>query len=94
MVPKDFPYFHVQWMSKGLPAGGFAHVVEDDKQFPRSFGVDVLLGMLGDDPARFNKKGTRKSIGAQRQMVKAFLADWKPFDWTSQLDGGEYREAA
>lgn len=32
-VPKGFPYFYVEF---GLD-GGFAHVIEDEEKFPRTF---------------------------------------------------------
>ncbi|KAK0576484.1 hypothetical protein LWI29_018224 [Acer saccharum] len=37
-IPKDFPYFHVEF---GLDKG-FVHVIDDEKQFKSSFGLDVI----------------------------------------------------
>lgn len=33
-VPKEFPYFYVDFAT----SGGFAHVIEDEKKFSRTFG--------------------------------------------------------
>ncbi len=41
-VPKGFTYF---WVDFEL-SGGFAHVIEDNDAFPRSFGKDVICGVL------------------------------------------------
>lgn len=38
-VPKCFPYFCVDF---GM-VGGFAHVIEDEKSFPRYFGRVSLI---------------------------------------------------
>lgn len=36
-VPKGLPYFAVEFP----PQGGFAHVIEDEKAFPRNFAHSV-----------------------------------------------------
>ncbi|KAJ4968493.1 hypothetical protein NE237_015194 [Protea cynaroides] len=41
-IPKDFPYFHVEF---GLNKG-FVHVIDDEKQFKSSLGLNVIRGML------------------------------------------------
>lgn len=36
-------------------------------------------------------RGQPRSDPAQeREAVKAFIQMWQPFDWTAELDGGEY----
>ena len=45
VIPKGFAYFHVGW--KG---GGFVHPIEDEDEFPPSFGIDTAAGMLGLPP--------------------------------------------
>ena len=37
-IPKDFPYFHVEF---GLKKG-YVHVIDDESQFQSSFGVNVI----------------------------------------------------
>lgn len=87
-VPKNFPYFFVEWGDEGE---GYAHIIEDKEQFPKDFGVSVIAGMLGVDPPRFDRKGQlRGDPGQERQAVAGFVREWQPFDWTRELDGGEY----
>jgi hypothetical protein len=88
-VPKNFPYFHVEF---GLTGGGFAHIVEDEEKFPRNFGRDTVLGMLDMEPERLHRK--RKSQFDEKEDVKKFLEVWKDYDWTQELDGGEYEPTA
>jgi hypothetical protein len=82
-VPRNFPYFHVDWGE-----GGYAHVVEDKDQFPMDFGVGVVAGMLGVAPPRFDRKAQRVDAEAEKKSVLSFLKEWQPFDWTAELDGG------
>ena len=35
-IPSGFPYFHVAWTG-----GGYAHIIEDEERFNRSFGERV-----------------------------------------------------
>lgn len=41
-IPKDFPYFHVEF---GLKKG-FVHVIDEKMQFKSIFGLNVVRGML------------------------------------------------
>ncbi|XP_057446194.1 uncharacterized protein LOC130738264 [Lotus japonicus] len=41
-IPEHFPYFHVEF---GLNKG-FVHVIDDEKLFKRSFGLNVIRGLL------------------------------------------------
>ena len=45
-LPEDFAYFHVEF---GL-SGGFAHLIEDEKSWPQTWGQDILGGLLEMDP--------------------------------------------
>jgi hypothetical protein len=54
-VPKNFAYFHVEF---GL-SSGFIHVIDDEQEFPRTFGADVVAGVLeipGEVIARLKRK--------------------------------------
>jgi Protein similar to CwfJ C-terminus 2 len=42
-VPKDFPYF---WVEFGVGGGGFAHVIEDELKFKKTFGRVFILFLL------------------------------------------------
>lgn len=80
-IPKDFPYFHVEF---GLNKG-FVHVIDDEKQFSSSFGLNVIRGMLKLPPEDMHQRQRRESVDTQREAVASFARDWEPFDWTKQL---------
>ena len=82
-IPAGFSYFHVEWAS-----GGYGHVIDDQALFPKDFGIDVIAGMMGEDPPRYGSK--RPSFEEDRQNVQSFIKRWEPFDWTKELEGGEY----
>ncbi|XP_074650677.1 CWF19-like protein 2 [Tubulanus polymorphus] len=79
-VPKGFPYFSVDF---GLQ-GGYAHVIEDEKEFPRYFGKEIIGGMLDVEP-RLWRKQQKESFDQQRKNVLQFAEWWKPYDWTLRL---------
>ncbi|KAK6930572.1 Cwf19-like protein, C-terminal domain-2 [Dillenia turbinata] len=81
-IPKDFPYFHVEF---GLTEG-FVHVIDDEKQFKSSFGLNVIRGMLRLPEEDMHRRRRQESFEAQKQAVTTFVQDWEPFDWTKQLD--------
>ncbi|TDH65696.1 hypothetical protein CCR75_001369 [Bremia lactucae] len=83
-VPPTFPYFHIEWHSRN-GRGGYAHVIEDDSVFPRNFGVNVVAGLLDVMPTR-RQEG---HLQYENRRVLDFLKDWKAFDWTQSLEGGE-----
>lgn len=80
-IPKDFPYFHVEF---GLNKG-FVHVIDDENQFSSSFGLNVVRGMLKLPPEDMHQHRRRESVDTQREAVAGFARDWDPFDWTKQL---------
>ncbi|KZV50426.1 hypothetical protein F511_09484 [Dorcoceras hygrometricum] len=81
-IPKNFPYFHVEF---GLDKG-FVHVIDDEKGFKSSFGLDVLRGMLQLPAEDMHRRWRHESLEKQKQAVASFARDWEPFDWTKQLD--------
>ncbi|CAM6087896.1 unnamed protein product [Calypogeia fissa] len=78
-IPKNFPYFHVEFGMQG----GYCHVIDDETSFKPQFGRDVVAGML-----ELEEEGHRRqdSMEQQRSRVKQFLKLWEPFDWTKMLD--------
>ncbi|XP_035542899.1 CWF19-like protein 2 isoform X1 [Juglans regia] len=80
-IPKNFPYFHVEF---GLYKG-FVHVIDDEKQFKSSLGLNVIRGMLQLPEEDMHRRRRYESIEVQREAVKSFVRDWEPFDWTKQL---------
>ncbi|ELU01710.1 hypothetical protein CAPTEDRAFT_116793, partial [Capitella teleta] len=83
-VPKGFPYFSVDF---GLQ-GGFAHVIEEENEFPYYFGREIVGGMLDKEPSYW-RKPHRENFEQQRSKVLCFAEMWKPYDWTKRLGGGE-----
>lgn len=81
-IPKDFPYFHVEF---GLKKG-YVHVIDDESQFKSSFGVNVIRGMLRLPAEDMHRRQKHESIDTQKEAVANFGRNWDPFDWTKQLD--------
>ncbi|KAL1565846.1 CWF19-like protein 2 isoform X5 [Salvia divinorum] len=81
-IPKNFPYFHVEF---GL-SKGFVHVIDDEKEFPVDFGLNVARGMLQLPAEVMHGRRRKESVETQVQAVASFEKDWQPFDWTKQLD--------
>lgn len=79
-IPKGLPYFSVDF---GLQ-GGFAHVIEDEKDFPSYFGREIVGGMLDLEP-RLWLKFQHEKFDEQRKKVLEFTNWWKPYDWTERL---------
>ena len=85
VIPKNFPYFHVEWGSVATSANtGYAQIIEST-DFSPDFGLDTLAGMMELDPIRFQRK-RKVSMEQERQGIADFLAKWKAFDWTLALD--------
>ncbi|KAF8401823.1 hypothetical protein HHK36_012769 [Tetracentron sinense] len=80
-IPKDFPYFHVEF---GLN-NGFVHVIDDEKQFKSSIGLNVIRGMLRLPEEDMYRRRKQEPVETQKQLVLNFVRDWEPFDWTKQL---------
>ncbi|CAH9105880.1 unnamed protein product [Cuscuta epithymum] len=80
-IPKDFPYFHVEF---GLDRG-FVHVIDNEKEFRSNFGLNVVRGMLKLAAEDMHRNRKQDSVETQMHAVANFARDWEPFDWTSQL---------
>ncbi|KAL1373711.1 hypothetical protein pipiens_018499, partial [Culex pipiens pipiens] len=72
-VPKGLPYF---WVNFNLESG-FAHVIEDQEEFPVTFASETIAGILGLDTRDWRKPGRENN---PKQRVKEFLGWWKEFD--------------
>jgi hypothetical protein len=83
-IPPDFPYFHVEF---GLN-GGFAHVIEDETKFSYLFGKEVVCGILRMN----NNEAKLRSLSEdqEKKNVVQFLQQFKDYDWTIELEGGDY----
>ncbi|XP_048735526.2 CWF19-like protein 2 [Ostrea edulis] len=76
-IPKGFPYFAVDFGMQG----GFAHVIEDERQFPKYFGKEVVGGMIDAEP-RLWRRPQKEGFEDQRKKVLQFADWWKPYDLT------------
>jgi hypothetical protein len=95
-VPRrGFPYFYCGWGEGSVnnnnncesTVGGYVQLIEneDGKRFQKDFGLDVIAGMMGCDPIRFQRKSP--SLDGDRGAILQFCDSWKKFDWTLELDG-------
>jgi len=80
-VPRELPYFHVDF---GLQ-DGFAHVVEDVQTFPSNFAQEIIGGMLDLDP-RLWRHPRREAFDDQKSRVLDFAQKWRKFDFTKRAD--------
>ncbi|KAK7280354.1 hypothetical protein RJT34_25417 [Clitoria ternatea] len=80
-IPKHFPYFHVEF---GLNKG-FVHVIDDEKQFKSSLGLNVIRGMLHLAEEDMYRRRQYENVEVQKQAVASFCKEWEHFDWTKQL---------
>ncbi|XP_021916125.1 CWF19-like protein 2 isoform X2 [Zootermopsis nevadensis] len=76
-IPKGLPYFAVDF---GLESG-FAHVIEDEKMFPKNFAQEIIGGMLDLDHSLWRKQ-RRENFDMQRKKVLQFAEWWKTYDFT------------
>lgn len=81
-IPPNFPYFAVEF---GL-SSGFVHVVDDESKFNRDLGRSVLVGLLRLKDEDMHRRAQRDQEVEQRAWASAFLKEWGPYDWTSQLE--------
>ncbi|XP_030510272.1 uncharacterized protein LOC115725011 isoform X1 [Cannabis sativa] len=82
-IPKNIPYFHVEF---GLKRG-FLHQIDDEEQFRSGFGLNVMRGILElpEEDMYRRRRQRSESVSEQMQAVQKFTRDWEPFDWTKQL---------
>ncbi|XP_075214569.1 CWF19-like protein 2 [Lycorma delicatula] len=73
-VPRGLPYFTVDF---GMQPG-YAHVIEDEKVFPKNFAQEIIGGMLDIDHSIWRKPRYQK-FEEQRKKVLEFISLWKPF---------------
>ncbi|ERN05697.1 hypothetical protein AMTR_s00006p00220280 [Amborella trichopoda] len=57
--------------------GGFVHVIDDEKQFKRNMGLNVVRGMLELPEEDMYRRRQHDSVETQRQAVSRFAREWK-----------------
>ncbi|KAG7177631.1 CWF19-like protein 2-like [Homarus americanus] len=76
-VPKGLPYFFVDFAMDA----GYAHVIEDEQDFPNNFAQEIVGGMLDLDNNLWHKP-RKENFDAQRRKVMEFNNWYKKFDPT------------
>lgn len=76
-IPRGLPYF---WVGFGND-DKFAHIIEDEKHFPKNFAQEIVGGMLDIDHMLW-RKPKMENFDAQRQKVMQLVQWWKPHDFT------------
>ena len=78
-VPVGFAYFHVEF---GLRQG-YAHVIDDELRWKRSFGRDVLKGAMGIEDRGGRRPKPNPALDAQ--AAAKLKAVYAKYDWVPQL---------
>jgi hypothetical protein len=75
-----FPYFYVDFATQF----GYAHVIENEKYFSKTFAPEILATILGVDK---NKVLAPQPLSNQlaNQLKIKFDNIWKKFDWTAMI---------
>ncbi|MCO5582118.1 hypothetical protein L7F22_036008 [Adiantum nelumboides] len=81
-IPKNFPYFHVEF---GLHAG-YVHVIDNERDFRRDFGRNVVIGMLKLPEEEMHRRRKQQTSDQLKKAALDFRKHWAPFDWTIMLD--------
>ncbi|XP_066256578.1 CWF19-like protein 2 homolog [Euwallacea similis] len=76
-VPKELSYFFVSF---GMDEG-FAHVIENEKLFPKNFAQEIIGGILDLDHSLW-RRPVRESFEVQSKRVLSFSNEWKKYDST------------
>lgn len=81
-IPPNFPYFHVEF---GLREG-FVHVIDEPEKWSRTFGRDVLIGLLGLPGELAHARERTLPAAVALRNATEFAKEYGPFDWTAQLN--------
>lgn len=78
-VPKGLPYF---WVSFGMTEG-FAHVIEEQKYFPKFFAEEIIGGILDLHHSKWRRAHAEK-FEVQKSRVMDFSRGWTKYDCTNR----------
>lgn len=79
-IPRNMPYFAVNF---GMD-DGYAHVIENDDNFPDHFAKEIIGGILDLDPLVWRSQ-KKDEFHVQSQKVIGFLKWWKDYDFNKDL---------
>jgi len=88
-IPRGLPYFHVDF---GMDMG-FAHVIEEEEDWNRRFGHEVVGGMLDAEP-RTMRNPAWEQFDEQKRKVIQFGGMWAQYDWTKSLKPSRARNSS
>ena len=88
-IPRGLPYFHVDF---GMDLG-FAHVIEEEEDWNKRFGHEVIGGMLDTDP-RTMRNPPWEQFDEQKRKVIEFGGMWSEFDWTKSLKSSRNKDTS
>ena len=88
-IPRGLPYFHVDF---GMDLG-FAHVIEEEEDWNKRFGHEVIGGMLDTDP-RTMRNPPWEQFDDQKRKVIEFGGMWSEFDWTKSLKSSRNKDTS
>ncbi|KAM3569315.1 hypothetical protein VYU27_008589 [Nannochloropsis oceanica] len=75
---------------EGGMEGGKTEGEEEGTEEGKEEEEEEGLGLMEVMDSFFNMAELRGDPGQERQAVAGFVREWQPFDWTRELDGGEY----
>jgi len=79
-IPKGFSYMAIDF---GLQPG-YAHVIENEEQFPANFAHEIIGGMLDLSPNKW-RKPVKRAVEEEKAEAVRLMEMWKDFDWTERV---------
>ncbi|XP_076236479.1 CWF19-like protein 2 [Calliopsis andreniformis] len=76
VIPNGLSYFMVEFETNK----GYAHVIEDERMFPKNFAEEIIGGMLDLDHDVW-RKPKKENFDQQREKVLKFSDVWKKHDF-------------
>lgn len=88
-VPEHFEYLCIEWgddQSTSAEGGyeGIAHAIESGGSIDRMFCLDVMAGMMEEDPMKIRSKMKISDL-EEKRVIDNFRKLWSPHDWTKYL---------
>lgn len=84
-LPPNFEYLHIELASiQDKESQGLVHVVENNQSIDEYFCLDVISGVLEDDPIRIRSK-MPIDLKYEYKLVDRFKEIWKQCEWTKYL---------
>ncbi|XP_065557201.1 CWF19-like protein 2 [Artemia franciscana] len=80
-VPKALPYFSCDFGNES----GFAHVIEEEREFPKNFAQEIIGGMLDLDHSIW-RKPKREDFELQMARINEFKEKWKKYDFSTKTE--------